>query len=61
MSDDEERRAFERWLPDELMPSEFSHDFLFRKDGDGDYEHNFVRDYWRGWLGRAAHSNGERG
>jgi hypothetical protein len=49
----DERRAFERWLPDELMPSEFSHSYLFKSDGDGDYEHDFVRNYWKGWLGHA--------
>lgn len=48
-----EKEAFERWLPDALMPSEFSSSCLFAKDGDGDYELHFVAEIWKGWLGRA--------
>lgn len=56
---DDEVRAFQRWLPDHLMPSEFSHNFLFRRDEDGEYEHDFVRYYWEGWIARAI-SSGDR-
>lgn len=48
-----EREAFERWLSDALMPSESSPSYLLEKDGDGDYERDFVADIWKGWQGRA--------
>jgi hypothetical protein len=55
----DELESFERWLPDHLMMrsgSEFSHNYLFRLDEDGCYDHDFVRHMWEGWHGRASHS-----
>lgn len=52
----DERTAFERWLPHHLMPTEYSHDFLFARNGDG-YERAFVDDIWQGWKARAAQAS----
>lgn len=52
-TDIEEVRRFQRWLPDHLMPSEFSHNYLFKRDEDGEYAIDFVRHYWEGWIASA--------
>ena len=50
----DETENFQRWLVDHLMPSEFSHSYLFKVDENGDYCHSFVLDAWDGWKARAA-------
>ena len=50
----DETGNFQRWLVDHLMPSEFSHSYLFKVDENGDYCHSFVLDAWDGWKARAA-------
>ena len=50
----DETKAFQRWVVDHLMPSEFSHNYLFKVDEDGDYVLDFVMDFWDGWQARAA-------
>ena len=50
----DETENFQRWLADHLMPSEFSHTYLFKVDEDGNYCHSFVLDAWDGWKARAA-------
>jgi len=51
---EDETENFQRWLVDHLMPSEFSHTYLFKVDENGDYCHSFVLDAWDGWKARAA-------
>lgn len=41
-----QRKQFEQWCIDDLMPSEFSSGYLFQRDADGDYKFDWIGHRW---------------
>jgi hypothetical protein len=62
MTEDEERKSFEKWWEEDAYPCEWSswylRDVVFKREEDGDwYADEKIQAAWDGWKGRAGISS----